>query len=386
MEASPSGVWDAFIRHARPWLALALGVLVVLSGLWPLDIQRRCSDCPNDARTVPGQPGFTFGDGGMVIDEGGAHLLAGPMGGATALTVAVAAESATLLQQGPARMLTLSRDGGARSFTIGQQRDRLVFRLATPVTGENGSRPQTETALAITPGTRQLFVATYDGAAFRLYVNGALAAERLLAAGPINAVGADYQLVLGNETTGDRAWRGHLLDAAIWSTAMPPEAVAALTIDTLSEPSVDKLYHLGTRCPTNAAPEASPVASPDDAAHHATRAGHCLIPMRYRNDRDTSMLSLSMRAPSDLVLNALPWLVIGALAVGRPARRPLLAAAATLSLVALTVLGSEIAQAWIFSRSSSLIDALAALAGASIGIATATLSARRHDTRQAAAR
>ena len=45
-------------------------------------------------------------------------------------------------QQGPARIISLSQDTSNRNFTLAQQYSNLVFRIRTPLTGDNASTPQ----------------------------------------------------------------------------------------------------------------------------------------------------------------------------------------------------------------------------------------------------
>lgn len=46
------------------------------------------------------------------------------------------------IQTGPSRIVSLSANRYHRSFTLGQQRSEFIFRLRTPLTGENGINPQ----------------------------------------------------------------------------------------------------------------------------------------------------------------------------------------------------------------------------------------------------
>ena len=80
-------------------------------------------------------------------------------------------------QQGPARIVTFSRDALHRNFTIGQEHRRIVFRLRTPATGENGADPEAETAPVLTTGRMTFIAATYDGRYSRIYVDGRLSAD-----------------------------------------------------------------------------------------------------------------------------------------------------------------------------------------------------------------
>jgi hypothetical protein len=57
-------------------------------------------------------------------------------------TLATTVATSDLAQTGPARIISLSGGPYHRNFTLGQERTNLVFRLQTPLTGENGNRPE----------------------------------------------------------------------------------------------------------------------------------------------------------------------------------------------------------------------------------------------------
>ncbi len=59
------------------------------------------------------------------------------------LTVEAVIHPDRLDQSGPARIVTFSSSAYSRNFTLGQERDKLIFRLRTPRTGDNGVNPET---------------------------------------------------------------------------------------------------------------------------------------------------------------------------------------------------------------------------------------------------
>lgn len=78
------------------------------------------------------------------------------------------------IQTGPARIISLSKDPTFRNFTLGQQGSDLVFRLRTPLTGENGVKPELVVPGVFSSTTQHNLVITYDGSVLRLYVDGML--------------------------------------------------------------------------------------------------------------------------------------------------------------------------------------------------------------------
>lgn len=87
-------------------------------------------------------------------------------------TLSVLCAPANTEQGGPARIVSLSADTLRRNFTFGQEGEDLVFRLRTPLTGENGTRPELVVpGIFETTGLRNLLF-TYDGMELFLFVDG----------------------------------------------------------------------------------------------------------------------------------------------------------------------------------------------------------------------
>jgi glycopeptide antibiotics resistance protein len=87
------------------------------------------------------------------------------------LVATVASENPN--QNGPARIVSLSKDPDNRNFTLAQEGRDLVFRLRTPVTGENGVRPDLRIPAVFSTMERQSIWIVYDGSSLVAYVNGA---------------------------------------------------------------------------------------------------------------------------------------------------------------------------------------------------------------------
>lgn len=77
-----------------------------------------------------------------------------------------------LTQTGPGRIVSFSKHTDARNFTLGQQHKEVVFRLRTPISGLNGTRPALVTSDAPLTQATQHLVATYREGLERLYVDG----------------------------------------------------------------------------------------------------------------------------------------------------------------------------------------------------------------------
>ena len=89
-----------------------------------------------------------------------------------ALTIETWIAPADVHQDGPARIVSYSRDPKSRNFTLGQVEQNVVFRLRTPMSGLNGNSPQLQTRdNPLTTGLQHLVI-TYRKGFETLYVNG----------------------------------------------------------------------------------------------------------------------------------------------------------------------------------------------------------------------
>jgi hypothetical protein len=75
-------------------------------------------------------------------------------------------------QKGTARIISLSKDANNRNFTLAQDGRDLVFRLRTPITGENGARPELRVPGVFSNMDRKKISIAYDGSSLFAYVNG----------------------------------------------------------------------------------------------------------------------------------------------------------------------------------------------------------------------
>lgn len=99
-----------------------------------------------------------------------------------AFTIIARFETQSLEQDGPARLVSFSTDPFHRNFDLGQETQKLVFRIRTPITGRNGADYTTETPPILRAREQTSVVATYDGAVTRIYIDGLLQARRNIAA------------------------------------------------------------------------------------------------------------------------------------------------------------------------------------------------------------
>jgi glycopeptide antibiotics resistance protein len=74
-------------------------------------------------------------------------------------------------QTGPARIISFSGSPYERNFTLGQEGTDLVFRLRTPITGDNGITPEFIIPNIFADNRFHSVIVTYDGSTLRFYID-----------------------------------------------------------------------------------------------------------------------------------------------------------------------------------------------------------------------
>jgi hypothetical protein len=332
----------------RKWfVATAVVSIALFFALWPFHFRMPAYSVDNGARMSKNSE-ILIEAPGIVVDPDAHELLYRGLHDRDAITVAVAAESFAAEQDGPARIVSFARDPQQANMTLGQVGDGIVFRLRTPVTGEVGIVTGLHAARGVKPGYVQLFVATYDGRHFRIYVDGRLVSDQELAAGQLAGWNPNFQLSFGNEASGNRPWLGRILDVAILNEALDADRVAALDFETFSAPLASQVYRLRERCPGIDASLSS-----------------CEVPALLHITDRFEMLSFKGRRFSDYIENAIVWGVLGLVFGFSFKERRLLDMVVPLVICAAA---SETTQALIPSRSSSLLDLVTAILAGSLAV------------------
>ena len=128
-------------------------------------------------------------------------------------------------QEGPARIISFSSDASLRNFTLGQDDDRLILRLRTPMTGPNGSPPQLDLC-TLAVGQPNHIVVTYLPGMVLCYQDGVPVFASPRYKGDLRNWSSQH-LVFGDEYDGERDWAGRLESIAIYNRVMGSEEVAA---------------------------------------------------------------------------------------------------------------------------------------------------------------
>jgi hypothetical protein len=134
------------------------------------------------------------------------------------LTIECVLHTEYLQQDGPARIATFSTDSSNYNFSLGQQDDRLVLRLLT--TGGSEQPNQSEISLChLADAAPHHLVVTYRDGLTMCFLDGEKVCEN-------NSVAGDFlnwqpqHLLLGNERSGGRPWKGELRGLAIYNRTL----------------------------------------------------------------------------------------------------------------------------------------------------------------------
>ena len=157
--------------------------------------------------------------GSYLVDEANNDLLTACRK-SNQLTVEAVIHPDRLDQSGPARIVTFSSSAYSRNFTLGQERDKLIFRLRTPKSGDNGVNPETAVC-SIRAGSPLHVVVTYQPGRLVGYVDGKEVYRGESVQGDLSNW-APHHLVFGDEFDGNRDWSGTLEGVAIYSRALEP--------------------------------------------------------------------------------------------------------------------------------------------------------------------
>jgi hypothetical protein len=160
---------------------------------------------------------------GSYVAEGAASDLLAALRSKNELTVEAYVRPGHFPQNGPARIVTFSSTALERNFTLGQQEDRLIFRLRTTKTNLNGVAPEVELGRLSADGPRHIVV-TYRPGELLYYGDGKLLHRDQRIQGDFSNW-SEQQLLFGDEFNGERKWAGTLEGVAIFNRALSPDEV-----------------------------------------------------------------------------------------------------------------------------------------------------------------
>ncbi len=126
-----------------------------------------------------GHPRHAAPDSGLLLDgeswletTGSAAALTRGIVKSNQFTINASLAAQDTNQSGPARIVTLSDGPYQRNFTLAQDGPDLVFRMRTPLTGDNGLLPEFVAPGVFASGNMRNLTLSYNGIELVLYVDG----------------------------------------------------------------------------------------------------------------------------------------------------------------------------------------------------------------------
>lgn len=347
-------------------LAGAYAALLLVGLLAPFDWYTA-----NDARWTPDGHGLQFVSAGIARSASRPAKLHERLIAAGRFSIEIWISPADQRQGGPARIVSYSESTQWRNFTIGQRGSDLAVRLRTTLNDLNGTDPQvTVKDVFAVPGFRHV-VMTYDGAYERVYVDGTLRTTTDDVQGTLANWDAEHWLVVGNEHTADRPWRGVIRLLAIYDRVLGDGEVSG-SYEGLRQadaghltPAPLALYRF--RQDGRRVVDESPVLPRVDL-----EVPDVLEPRR-------PLLAAGFPTPVDLALNLVIFAPLGALAIvalRQTGASTLRAVGMTLALAAALSCTAEVLQYFLVSRSSQLSDLVLNVGGGGVGAWLAVLGTR----------
>lgn len=185
----------------------------------PLDLK-----VDNPKAVVWGEAGMTVSESTQIATAKPPKRLVEAIKKSKALTLEAWVTPANTVQDGPARILTLSGGTVQRNFTLGQDRDRFDGRIRADMTDANGLPSlSSPSGTAVTALTHLVYTKDAAGRG-RLFVDGEEQASGDLGA-DLSKWDDGFRLAIANESSQDRPWKGTYHLIAIYDRALSPEEI-----------------------------------------------------------------------------------------------------------------------------------------------------------------
>lgn len=122
--------------------------------------------------TTQDQRGVSLNSNHWLETKSSVALMTQKIATTSQFTIGAVVATADTMQDGPARIISLSADDERRNFTLGQKGSDLVFRLRTPITGKNATNYQLAVPNVFGDTKNHQILLTYKGSILTIYIDG----------------------------------------------------------------------------------------------------------------------------------------------------------------------------------------------------------------------
>ncbi len=122
--------------------------------------------------TIQDRRGVSLDSNHWLETKSSVALMTQKIAATSQFTIGAVVATADTMQNGPARIISLSADDESRNFTLGQRGSDLVFRVRTPVTGKNATSYQLNVPNIFGDTKNHQILLTYEGSILTIYIDG----------------------------------------------------------------------------------------------------------------------------------------------------------------------------------------------------------------------
>ena len=198
--------------------------IFILGGflLWPFDFAFLIR---NDTRWLKNSNGIEFLKIGQAVSNSSSRAFFDRLIKSGSITIEVWLETGDIDQSGLARILSYSKNKKICNFTIGQAWDKLVVRFRTTKTSLKGTSPHLVINDTFNSRSLQHIVIICNPSEQRVYINGGLKARSNVLKGDFSNWDPSCRLIIGNEVTGDRPWKGKIYYVAVYDRTITEQEI-----------------------------------------------------------------------------------------------------------------------------------------------------------------
>ncbi|MFT5121575.1 MAG: hypothetical protein ACI9QL_005054 [Candidatus Omnitrophota bacterium] len=219
---SPDNRLPNLVRLSKEWPCSKEGLIFMWENLNRGDIwiDPRITDNPSFTLTPKDNNQLRTDalvcQGGRTVVDGANTYLLQACQQTNELTIEAMIKPENVRQSGPARIISFSKDGDSRNFSICQEQNEFSLRLRTTETGLNGINPEVRLG-ELEADTWHHLIVSYREGELTCMIDGVIQVVKQITGDFSNWSGDQQQLLFGNEYLQDRPWNGELKNIAIYA-------------------------------------------------------------------------------------------------------------------------------------------------------------------------